>query len=69
MTWRDIADDQRLRMASVMLDQQGLLNDAQARVKSLEARLAGVRRVVGMHDECDTTCDLVLDLQEVLGDE
>lgn len=66
MTWREVADDQRLRMASVILDQQGLLNDAKAKIKGLEGLVAEVRRVLALHDGCNTNCDLELDLKEVL---
>lgn len=69
MTWREIYGAQNLEMANMLLKQQGNLNDAQARVKALENRLAEVRRVLALHDGCNTNCDLELDLEEVLGDE
>ena len=33
MTWREIAEDQRLRLVQKMLEQQGQLNDAKHRMK------------------------------------
>jgi hypothetical protein len=70
MTWREIYADQNLRMAGMLLKQQGdHLNDAQARVKFLEHQVAEVRRVLKSHVGCEDNCSLGSDLEEVLGDE
>jgi hypothetical protein len=61
MTWRDIYADQNLRMAGVMLEQQGKVN-------ALEAKIQAIRVIIEAHRDCPSHigCDGLLEIQAVI---
>lgn len=64
MTWRENRADQNLRLAEVLLDQQGEINELQAKLN----------RIRGIVANCPADLDdyphlLARRIQEVLGDE